>query len=247
MRLNMPTRAIHYDNFSPKGIYKGTREEWLEDSARIMADWINEFITPQDIRNHNKNRIVENQFLTPFKLSETKFTCGLVSQRVDYRKKYTTLGQCHYKQSTGNNKHEIIISNRLNGNGKKTDSTRIAHVVLHEMIHTCTYGHGHKGAFKRLALALGMSGKMTSTENGEDLEERMKTEIVDVLGKFPHKAVTTVTKRKGSRLLKITCTQCNIVMRASAKVCDKIIYQDCPACPNDDYVHEIGTLQVEGV
>ena len=44
MRLNMPTRAIHYDNFSPKGIYKGTREEWLEDSARIMADWINEFI-----------------------------------------------------------------------------------------------------------------------------------------------------------------------------------------------------------
>lgn len=238
---------MRLNNFSPKGIYKGTREEWLEDSAEIMGEWLNEFITPSDIKNHNKDRVVENVFLETFKLNECKFTCGLTSSRVDYRMRFRTMGQCHYKQSTGNNKHEIIISNRLNGNGKKTDSTRIAHVVLHEMIHTCTYGHGHKGEFKRLARALGMDGKLTSTENSPELEKRMKENIVDILGKFPHKAVTTKTSFKGSRLLKITCTECDIIMRASAKACNKIHEMECPACPNDNYVHDIGYLVVEGV
>ena len=52
--------------------------------------------------------------------------------------------------------------------------------------------------------------------------------------------------KKGSRLLKITCTECNIVMRASSKVCDRLYGSPCPACYFDDYEHEQGQLQVEG-
>ncbi len=247
MRLNMPTKASNYDNFSPLGIYKGTREEWLEDAARIMGDWLNELITPQDIKNHNKNRIVKNKVLERFKLSDCRFRCGITSSRKDYRMKHYTAGQIHYKQSTGNNVHEIVISNRLNGKGKKSESTHIGHILLHEMIHSCTHGHGHKGEFKRLARGVGMTGKLTMTENGEELEERIKINVVDVLGKFPHKAVISITSKKGSRLLKITCSECDIIMRASAKACNKLIDMECPACQNSDYVHNQGYLVVEGV
>ena len=245
MRLNMPTKAQRYDHFSPKGIYKGTREEWLEDAALIMADWINYFITPQDLKNHKLNYI-GNYTLTRFKPSENKYRCGLTSTRSDYRMRAKAIGQIHYKESTGNGKNEIVISNRLNGQGKKTESCKIAHVLLHEMIHASTYAHGHKGEFKRLARSLQMDGKLTATTNSENLEERIKENIVDVLGKFPHKAVVFKPAKKGSRLLKITCTECNIVMRASSKVCDRLYGSPCPACYFDDYEHEQGQLQVEG-
>ena len=197
------------NNRSPKGIYKGTREEWLEDSAQIMGTWLNEFITIQDIKEHNKNRQAEHMTLRRFKLSDVVYDIG-----------------------TGNGKSEIVISNRLNGSKTKIGSSYIAHVVLHEMVHQCTPYHGHKGQFKRLAQSVGMTGKMTATTNGEDLEKRMISEVINVLGKFPHKAVTSTVTRKGSRMLKVQCAKanCGIIMRASAKVCEMINGQPCPAC-----------------
>jgi hypothetical protein len=230
----MPTSITdqRMNNRSPKGIYKGTREEWLEDSAQIMGTWLNEFITIQDIKEHNKNRQAEHMTLRRFKLSDVAFRCGITSSRSDYRMTHTTAGQIVYDIGTGNGKSEIVISNRLNGSKTKIGSSYIAHVVLHEMVHQCTPYHGHKGQFKRLAQSVGMTGKMTATTNGEDLEKRMISEVINVLGKFPHKAVTSTVTRKGSRMLKVQCSKanCAIIMRASAKVCEMINGQPCPAC-----------------
>ena len=246
----MPTSTQQKErtaNRSPKGVYKGTREEYLEDAALIMGDWINEFITIKDIKEHNKNRIPKSLTLKRFKLSDNRFRCGLTSSRSDYRMKHAAIGQIHYSHSTGNKVNEIVISNRLNGKGTKIQSSVVAHVLLHEMIHACTPYHGHKGEFKRLARALEMDGKLTATENSQALEDRIIQDVVNPLGKFPHKAVTTRTSRKGSRLLKITCTECDIVFRASKKVCKRLDEQECVGCLTDGRVHPQGYLVCEGV
>ena len=213
-----------------------------KNGLKMRLDWINYFIRPSDrLRQRRLGKI-----LTTFKPWENKYRCGLTSSRTDYRMRQKAIGQIHYKQFTGNGKNEIVISNRLNGQSTKTESCKIAHVLLHEMIHACTYGHGHKGEFKRLARSLQMDGKLTATTNSENLEERIKKNVVNVLGKFPHKAVAFKPEKKGSRLLKVTCTECDIVMRASSKVCDKLWDMPCPCCANMDYVHNQGYLRVEG-
>ena len=217
-------------NRSPKGVYKGTREEWLEDAAQIMGTWLNEHITVKDIKEHNANRVYEKHTLRRFKLSNCAFRCGITSARKDYRMTHTTVGQIHYDFSTDNGKNEIVISNRLNGSKTKAESSYVGHILLHEMIHSCTVHHGHKGQFKRLALLVGMTGKMTSTESGEDLDARIIKEVVNPLGKFPHKAVTNVTERKGSRMKKIVCTRCDLIMRGSRTVVGKVEGANCPCC-----------------
>lgn len=219
-------------NRSPKGVYKGTREEWLEDAAQIMGTWLNEFITVKDIKEHNANRVYVAETLRRFKLSNCAFRCGITSSRKDYRMKHSTVGQIHYDWSTANGKNEIVISNRLNGAKTKVESSYVAQILLHEMIHACTPYHGHRGQFRRLATLIGMTGKMTATVAGEDLESRLISEVVNPLGKFPHKAVTNVVQRKGSRMLKVTCDECLIVLRASYSVCDMITKGNCPSCHN---------------
>lgn len=84
-------------------------------------------------------------------------------------------------QEISESKHfEIFISPML------SDSVKVMGTLIHELVHaTVGLDKGHSGEFKTLALRLGLTGKMTSTTIGEELNKTLGI-IKNNLGEYPH-------------------------------------------------------------
>jgi len=227
-----PERFLALEN--PQGIFKGTREEWLEAAAVIMGGWI-------DYALSQNNRVSVHKGRTSFKVESVTFgrwLCDRYGGKIsDYRfnpkttryacslqasgmAKASSLAHVHYAWATGNRFDEIRMSVELGGRQRKGESSRVADVLLHEMIHTCAVHHGHAGAFKQLATTMGLAGPMTATHASDDLAARIWDDVVSRLGRYPHKAVhmTPRGKRgKGSRLKKCLCPSCGFNFRTTQK------------------------------
>jgi hypothetical protein len=75
--------------------------------------------------------------------------------------------------------------------------------LVHELVHAAVGNeHGHRAPFKRVALALGLQGKMTATVAGDELLAKLAPIAAD-LGAYPHvghkknrKAATAPTPEK---------------------------------------------------
>ena len=157
----------------PRGVYKGTREEWLQEAMCLMGEWINEF-NASPIRIGIPQPITQTKYMimrwgnTPkfykFDPSRIQVSCSLQGSGMTKAK---SAAHIHYAHATGNNKHEIRMSVEIGGRKLKSQSIEVAHILLHEMIHSCAVGHGHKRAFKHIAQGVGLVGKMTSTTAGE--------------------------------------------------------------------------------
>ncbi len=134
----------------------------------------------------------------------------------------SAVGQCFTSASCADGKGAIFISPKIE------DPIRCLDILVHELVHAtdnCDSGHG--GAFKRLATALGLEGKMTATTAGKTLAVQLRA-IAKVLGKYPHSALTFSSRaKKGSRLLKAECLRCGYVVRVTAKW----LNTGTPLCP----------------
>ncbi len=227
----------------PRGIYKGTREEWLEEAMHIMGAWINEFLDSEAVHTVTGHKTgTQLQYLVNkwgYKPSHYRFKADMIivscSLQGSGMTKASSLAHIHYAHATGNKKHEIRMSVELGGRKLKADSCRVADVLLHEMIHSCSVFHGHKRAFKHIAKGVGLEGKMTATIAGEELAKRIKNEVVDVLGKYPHRAVHLTPRGqrgKGSRLIKCLCVECGFNMRTTRKwIVQAYVQNGGIACP----------------
>ena len=216
----------------PKGIYKGTREEWLEEAMQIMGEWINSFLESRDEASRHLlqapsqlRQMVDKWGHKPsyykFNGKNIKVSCSLQGSGLQ---KAGSLAHIHYAHATGNNMHEIRMSVEMGGRKTKADSSRVADVLLHEMIHSCAKFHGHKGPFKHIAQGVGLTGKMTQTVASDDLKARIKSQVIDILGKYPHKEVKLVPRGqrgKGSRMIKCECKNCGCIIRLSRKWIDE--------------------------
>ena len=218
----------------PRGIYKGTREEWLEEAASIMGPWIDETQTMSEKKKSQR-----------YKAQKVRFSCSLLGAGMT---KSSALAHCHYKQATGNGFHEIRMGVQIDGRKKMIESARIADILLHEMIHTVTFGHGHKGDFRRVAIQVGLKGKMTSTIASEELTASIIDDVVRVLGKYPHKKVHLTPRGqrgKGSRSIKCLCESeyCGLNMRLTRKWIDVCLEASgavkCPNCEGDMWIEGV--------
>jgi hypothetical protein len=219
---------------SPKGVFKGTREEWLEAAAVIMGGWLNFALTQgryyslhrgkaelkyisQPLLKHLLKRYGGKPSDYTFNPSKVAYACSLQDGGFT---KGRALAHVHYDSATGNGKHEIRMSVELGGRKTKGDSARVADVLLHEMIHTCATRHGHGGAFALIAKNIGLEGRMTATVAGKQLSTRIWDEVVSTLGRYPHAAVELIPRGqrgKGSRLKKCECLQCGFNFRTTGK------------------------------
>lgn len=114
-----------------------------------------------------------------------------------------TIGQCWAtKASEGGKTSHLFISPLLD------DAVKVLGTALHELIHCdddCESQHG--GHFRKVATTVGLTGKMTATEVGEDLAPSLK-EIADNLGPYPHVKLNLGAggiKTQGTRMLKVEC------------------------------------------
>lgn len=96
--------------------------------------------------------------------------------------------------------------------------------LLHEIIHAiCGPEVGHKGAFKRIALAVGLEGKMTAAVAGAELTKRLNA-LAKTLGAYPHKALSgrSVKKKQSTRMIKVIAESCcEYVCRVTRKWIDE--------------------------
>ncbi|MEO3863721.1 transcription elongation protein SprT [Acrocarpospora sp. B8E8] len=103
-------------------------------------------------------------------------------------------------------------------------------VLLHELVHASGQ-NGHGAGFKRLAVAVGLTGKMTATVAGEALTATL-TAMLDVLGPYPHRSlpVDPSRKKQTTRNLKLVVRDCcGYQVRTTRKWLDE---QGLPLCPH---------------
>ena len=119
------------------------------------------------------------------------------------------VGVCFPRDSSAANIVEIFISPILATAFEAIDT------LGHEMVHAIVGNEcGHKGPFKRLALAIGLNnGKMTEAKAGPELTERLNA-ILEKLPEYPHAQVMPDDgKKQSTRLIKVICTECDNVAR----------------------------------
>jgi hypothetical protein len=123
-----------------------------------------------------------------------------------------SLGQTWSPNATEDGTIQIFITPRL------AEGVEVLGVLAHELIHAATPEAKHRGPFKRIAIALGLEGKMTSTSPGEVLLARLK-EIAEKLGGYPNAAIKPSYKPKvqSTRMLKATCPACGFLIRGAKK------------------------------
>ena len=228
---------------SPKGVFKGTREEWLEAAALIMSQWLNNAVNNTtrmiDKRKKDSSKLVpleitlkrycaEHYGGSPgdytYKPNKVRFSCSLMGDASTGMASGNALAHCHYAHATGNNYHEIRMNVTLGGRRTKDESSRVADVLLHEMVHTMAIRCGHTGSFALIARSVGLHGKLTSTVASEELRNAIWEQVVTRLGKYPHKAVKLIPRgqrKKGSRLIKCICPKCEFNLRTTRKWLDK--------------------------
>lgn len=128
--------------------------------------------------------------------------------------KGNTIGQCFQSPLVADGVPNIFISPVL------TDPVRVLDVLVHELVHSIVpvAAAPHRGAFVKLAKAVGLEGPWTATKAGEELTAYLKG-IADKLGPFTHAAVSKGGGRKvqTTRMLKVECTDCGCVIRMTAK------------------------------
>lgn len=143
------------------------------------------------------------------------------------------IGECWPTDCATDGSIAIFVSPLL------SDEVEILGVLVHELVHAVLpTGTGHRAPFKRLATKLGLVGKMTATQIGDELRVRLG-EIARSLGKLPHAALNPVNlkiKRQSTRLLKAQCPTCGYTVRVTAMWLDK----GNPRCPDGDDMIEDG-------
>lgn len=159
-----------------------------------------------------------------------RLSCGFPSKGG----KSKTIGECHFPSASAGQTTEIFIRPDL------SDSMEVGAVVIHELAHAVLGpGHGHGKVFKKLALALGLTGKMTATVAGEAAKALM-ARLIERIGPYPHSTLrfsASAPSNPGGGLdsplqKNVTCPFCGF--RAKIRV-DQISIGRL-VCPQDDII-----------
>lgn len=184
------------------------REAWLNAAALAYAPWFQDQGYP---------------------LPAYRVTCGFpaVSARPSASGKSHRIGECWSPKASADGTTEVMIS-------PVTDEPmKILGILFHELVHAAVgVDAGHKGPFKRVALAGGLEGKMTATTEGPTFIARAMP-ILEGLGPYPHArldASKSGRKKQGTRLIKCECATCGYTVRTTAKW----IAVGLPICPGDE-------------
>jgi len=165
------------------------REEWLNQACRHMQPWVESAAEGQ-------------KFKAP--LISVGFPKGSRGGKGS-----TTIGQCWSEKVSGDKErsHIFIIPTI-------TDPVQVLDIILHELIHASVGTEcGHKKAFRKVALEVGLLPPMTATTASQALKRDL-VRLSESLGEYPHPGLT-VPKRgsKGSRMRKVMCVNCGCIIR----------------------------------
>jgi hypothetical protein len=138
------------------------------------------------------------------------------------------IGQCWSDSASADGTHEIFVA------PTQDDALRVLDILIHEAIHAAVgVKVGHKGEFKRVALACGLEGKMTATTASDALKPLLRVWL-EQLGAYPHARLDpsqSGVKKQSTRLLKCKCDGCGYTLRVTAKWVE---FSGAPYCPTNE-------------
>lgn len=176
-----------------------TREQWLEQATEMLRGGI--------FKDAEARLPVGSTAIIPPVRVSVGFPGGGSARK--------RIGECWNGKASDDGIPQVFISPVL------SDSVRVLDVLVHEVIHAIVPDAGHKAPFKRIAVAVGLTGKMTATVAGPELEARLKT-MVTTLGEYPHAKINLSSRKKQTtRMLKLECKSCGFICRASQKAIDE--------------------------
>ncbi len=137
------------------------------------------------------------------------------------------VGECWDKAASADDTFEILIRPDI----AKPDE--VLAILAHELVHAAVgipAGHGPK--FRKVALAIGLEGKMKSTTAGP----RFTAAVAPILagaGPLPHArlnfdGVTTRPKKQSARMIKCECGECGYIVRTARRWIEE---KGAPHCP----------------
>ncbi|MBO0736570.1 MAG: transcription elongation protein SprT [Alphaproteobacteria bacterium] len=162
-----------------------------------------------------------------FELPGIRVTCGFPSGRALNGSKSQTIGQCWPGHASKDGTVEVMVS------PVRDEPMKVLGILAHELVHAAVgCEHGHKGPFQKLAKAIGLTGRMTATEEGPDFV-KLAEPIIAELGEYPHAALNaSARKKQGTRMLKAECDGegegCGYTVRITRKWVDEV---GPPLCP----------------
>lgn len=126
------------------------------------------------------------------------------------------IGECWSPTCADDKVAQVFISPCL------SEPARVLDVLVHELIHAAVgVEHGHKAPFKRVALALGLTGKMTATVAGPELAQRLHA-LAEDIGAYPHAKLDRLARAKQTtRMLKLACPECGYIVRTTRQWLDR--------------------------
>ncbi len=213
-----------------------SREDWLNAAAALIKVEVFDKVLSDDDWADGK------PWPHPIKIS--------VGFAPNTRTQSSILGVCCPPHMSEKGFSEIFITPH------KACSLSILGTLVHEMIHGSDgCASGHKNWFAKVARLAGLTGPLTATSAGDDLLE-LFNQIVEALGEIPHAALNIDAKytapkdspkapkgspitgpgvggrkpQKGSRMIKVECSDCEFSFRTSQKNIDLITRPACPAC-----------------
>lgn len=198
-----------------------TREEWLVQAGELIYTGI---IAPIAVMKEGERWAVSCGWPSRYALSNSR-------RRV---------GECWSAASCADGiTRQILISPVLHelvdgyGDG-------VLPTLVHELVHVVSPTKGHRGDFRRIALAVGLEGKMTATVAGSELAEKLRAIGVQ-LGGYPHAPLVPESLRKvqSTRMIKVmavNCTQCQYVARTTRVWLTEF---GPPKCPHGSLMEEV--------
>jgi len=189
-------------------LFNGTREEYL-----------------QKAKDELNGRVFKQ---AGYEIPEVKIACSWALGTADKNKK--TLGQCVPRSWSKANINEIMIMPTVD------DSEQVIDTLAHELVHAVDDNKsGHGAGFRKICLAVGLNGssQMRYACAGDELKQTI-TEIVKDIGLYPHNELQIhKRKRQTTRMLKVSCTECNFSYRTSRKNIGMMANTICNGCGSD--------------
>lgn len=139
--------------------------------------------------------------------------------------KNKVIGQYWHAAATVDAVPQIFISPVLNTGFDAID------VLVHELVHACTPGTGHRAPFVALGKKVGLVGKATSMRAGPVLAEKLKAIVAAELGDYPHGAINLAMLERDKQktaLRKVECKDCGYLARVTLKWIESV---GTPICP----------------
>lgn len=142
-----------------------------------------------------------------YQLPPLRVSCGFASTGSLHH-----IGQCFPTTLSETGENEIFISPVLE------NPVQVLETLVHEIVHAlddCKNSHGK--AFKKIALDVGLEGKMRSTHAGEALRLKL-IDIAERIGDYPHQKII-IRQRQQLRVErpKAHCEACGYEVRVLKK------------------------------